>query len=55
MLSKDREGLQPHVRAFVAGLKGTVRTPNGTLEIRGATTNNLRDVDVDIPLGCWSS
>ena len=34
-----------------AGLKETVRTPAGTLEIRGATTNNLRDVDVDIPLG----
>jgi excinuclease UvrABC ATPase subunit len=34
-----------------AALKETVRTPAGTLEIRGATTNNLRDVDVDIPLG----
>jgi excinuclease UvrABC ATPase subunit len=28
-----------------------VRTPTGTLEIRGASTNNLQDVDVDIPLG----
>jgi excinuclease UvrABC ATPase subunit len=34
-----------------AALKETVRAPAGTLEIRGATTNNLRDVDVDIPLG----
>ncbi|MFD7438633.1 ATP-binding cassette domain-containing protein [Streptomyces sp. NPDC059861] len=34
-----------------ASLKETVRTPKGVLEIRGATANNLRDVDVDIPLG----
>jgi excinuclease UvrABC ATPase subunit len=34
-----------------AGLKETLRAPTGALEIRGATTNNLRDVDVDIPLG----
>ena len=34
-----------------AALKETVRTPAGTLEIRGATANNLQDVDVDIPLG----
>jgi excinuclease UvrABC ATPase subunit len=32
-------------------VKETVRTPTGALEIRGATTHNLRDVDLDIPLG----
>ncbi|GAA3959632.1 ATP-binding cassette domain-containing protein [Actinoplanes auranticolor] len=34
-----------------ATLKKTVRTPTSTLEIRGADANNLRNVDVDIPLG----
>src|ERR1700736_5223943 len=34
-----------------AALKETVRRPTGTLKIRSATAHNLRDVDVDIPLG----
>jgi len=34
-----------------ATLKGSVRSSSGTLEIRSASTHNLQDVDVDIPLG----
>ena len=34
-----------------AVLKETVRSPTRMLEVRGADTNNLQDVDVDIPLG----
>lgn len=32
-------------------LKADVRSPQGALEIRGASTHNLQGVDVDVPLG----
>ncbi|MEJ9080925.1 excinuclease ABC subunit UvrA [Gordonia malaquae] len=36
---------------YRSSLKSGFRAPAGHIQIRGASTNNLRDVDVDVPLG----
>src|ERR687892_2657713 len=48
---RDSDTVTGHHLDDRAALKEEVRTPTGTVEIRGASRHNLQDVDVDIPLG----
>ncbi len=48
---RDSDTLTGRHLGYRAGLKPDTRKPSGRLEIRNATRHNLRDVNVDIPLG----
>ncbi|MFN8106489.1 MAG: excinuclease ABC subunit UvrA [Nocardioidaceae bacterium] len=48
---RESDSLTGRYLAHRASLKAQVRPSDGVLAIRGASTNNLRDIDVDIPKG----